>query len=169
MRIHTVRRIVVERRWWVAGLAVVIVAAVVWVLLAARVEEPPRARQYLEFTACLLTDDHGIAGTVAAPVWAGMQDASLATRAKVQYVAVAGPQTRENAITFLNSLAVGGCDLIFAAGEVPVAAVGVGAAAFPKGRFYAVGGGSSAGNVTRIDGDARSAVRELITAAVNGQ
>jgi hypothetical protein len=170
MGIEAVRRFVVQRRWWLVGVSVLAVVGLGlgWLLWPARMPEQPRARQYLEFTACLLTDSSGVAGRVAAPVWTGMQNASLATGAKAQYLAVAGPQTPENAVTFLNSLAQGHCNLIFAAGEVPVAAVGMGAGAFPNGRFYVVGGGRSTANVTRIDADVSSAVAKVISAAVSG-
>ncbi|MGH3190248.1 MAG: hypothetical protein ACRDPY_35980 [Streptosporangiaceae bacterium] len=40
----------------------------------------PSARQYLGFDACLLTGSRGLTGPQAAQAWAGMQDASLATR-----------------------------------------------------------------------------------------
>nr|BFE65694.1 hypothetical protein GCM10020063_102200 [Dactylosporangium thailandense] len=66
--------------------------------------EPPREREYLEFTACLLTPQDGVRGAAAGPVWAAMQDASQQTKAKVQYLEVSGAQTVENAVTFLNSL-----------------------------------------------------------------
>ena len=63
-------------------------AAVTGVLLVAHSSgsAPPRARQYLAFNACLLTGSRGLAGPQAAQAWAGMQDASLATRAKVEYL-----------------------------------------------------------------------------------
>lgn len=135
-------------------------------------EKPdPRARQYLDVTACLLTDDKGIAGAAAAPVWAGMQDASAATRAKVQYLAVAGEQTPQNAGTFLASLAQGRCTVIVAVGAAPVAAVEPTAKQFPKLDFVVVGG--KAGNVRAVaataPADVRAEVRDLITAKVRGQ
>ncbi|MCW2937740.1 MAG: hypothetical protein JWN00_725 [Actinomycetia bacterium] len=64
----------------------------------------PRARQYLTFKACLLTDAQGITGKDAVPVWAGMQKASLETRARVQYLPAFGPTTVANAIPYLTSL-----------------------------------------------------------------
>src|SRR5262245_15879290 len=101
----------------IAGL----VTWLVWPTGAPRVA-PPRERQYLDYTACLLADDRGIAGAEAAPVWAGLQDASLATHAKVQYLPVLGAQTTDNALTFLATLAQGQCNIIFAVGNGPVAA-----------------------------------------------
>lgn len=54
-----------RRSWWlvVAGLAAVLVAALGWWLWLSRNAPPePLARQYLDFTACLLTDDRGVTG-----------------------------------------------------------------------------------------------------------
>jgi hypothetical protein len=65
--------------------AVLVVGLAAWILWPS-----PRPRPYLAFTACLLTDEQGVAGSAAGAVWAGMQDASLATRAKVQYVPAVG-------------------------------------------------------------------------------
>jgi basic membrane lipoprotein Med (substrate-binding protein (PBP1-ABC) superfamily) len=104
-----------------------------------------------------LTDERGITGQEAAPVWAGMQDASLATRAKVQYVSVSGSQTADGAVPFLSSLAQGRCDRVFAVGAVPVGAVAKSAAQFPKVRFVVVGGGAAGPNVSTVD--ARSTPR----------
>ncbi|HEY4867303.1 MAG TPA: hypothetical protein VIK45_17525, partial [Candidatus Dormibacteraeota bacterium] len=49
---------------------------------------PARARQYLSFTACLLTDSRGLAGAQASAAWAGLEQASASTRAQVQYLSV---------------------------------------------------------------------------------
>jgi basic membrane lipoprotein Med (substrate-binding protein (PBP1-ABC) superfamily) len=128
-----------------SGVGLLVAAAVLtWILWPSPRPEQPRARQYLEFTACLLTDDQGIVGTTGKPVWAAMQDASLATLAKVQYLAVAGPQTESNAVPFANGLAQRHCDLVFAAGAAPVAAVRVAAQSFPSQRFFVVTADTSA-------------------------
>jgi basic membrane lipoprotein Med (substrate-binding protein (PBP1-ABC) superfamily) len=130
-------------------------------------------RQYLEFTACLLTEGGGVAGPEAAPVWAGMQDASLATRAKVQYLAVSGPQTVDNAVLFASSLAQNRCNLVFAAGDVQTSAVVKVAPRFPGTAFVVVGSGASASNVSRLDGssatEVRAAVRRTLTTAAGGK
>jgi len=123
----------------IAGAVVVVIAAGVWALWPARkAPEPLRARPYLEFTACLLTDDQGIAGTADRPVWAGLEDASTSSGAKVQYLAVMGPQTDANARPFLESLIQRHCDLIFAIDSAPVAAVRAVASGQPDVRFYVV-------------------------------
>jgi basic membrane lipoprotein Med (substrate-binding protein (PBP1-ABC) superfamily) len=167
------RHFVGRHRWPFAAVALIVLGSVVWmVVLATRSPAPPlpRARQYLEFTACLLTDERGITGPEAKPVWAGMQDASLATRAKVQYLAVAGTQTVDNAVPYLNTLAQRRCDLVLAAGAVPTGAVGKAAAQFPRTRFVVVGPGTTAANVVVVTTTApetvRPAVSKIVTDAV---
>src|SRR5438105_1628254 len=94
--------------------AVLLIAGVVWLAWPKGGGEPaPRERTYREFTACLLTDDHGLQGPAAKSVWAGMQQASVANRVKVQYLAVAGAQTAANATPYFNSLAQG-CQVVVA-------------------------------------------------------
>src|SRR5688572_8099415 len=71
-------------RWWLtSGAGLLVVILLTWALWPAT-KETPRERRYLDYTACLLTGEKGIADPAAAPVWAGMQEASLATHAKVQ-------------------------------------------------------------------------------------
>jgi basic membrane lipoprotein Med (substrate-binding protein (PBP1-ABC) superfamily) len=144
----------------VGGLAALVaVAGAAWLLWPSPSPPPPRARQYLEFTACLLTGPQGIAGRDAAPVWAGMQQASLATHAKVQYVSVTEPQTTENASAFLASLARGNCDLVFTTGAKPAAAADRDAGAYPDVTFYVLGRGTDASNLTHVDGSTAAEVQ----------
>ena len=152
------------RRGWYAGVAAValVVLGVVLALWVTR-EPEPRARQYLDFTACLLTDAQGVAGPEAAAAWASMQEASLETRAKVQYLAVAGEQTTANALTFLASLAQSNCSLVFAAGDLPRDAVVAGAGRFPGVKFVIVGSGPTAPNVSTVD---KSGVGHLLEEAI---
>jgi basic membrane lipoprotein Med (substrate-binding protein (PBP1-ABC) superfamily) len=162
------------QRWWiVCGVAVVAVGLVVRGLWPQSHAEAPRARQYLAFTACLLTDDKGIGGPAARPVWAGMQDASLATHAKVQFLEVSGEQTAANAATFVASLAQSHCDLVFATGQAPVAAVRDSATSFPNVRFYLVEEPNPHGNLSGVEGGAadrtRGAVAKTVTDAAKGQ
>ena len=111
----------------------------------------PRSRVYTEATACLLTPAAGVADEQAAPVWAGMQRASLATRGKVQFLEVDGPQTGQNAKTFLATLVGGKCDVILTAGTAPNAALVASAAAYPNARFMMVGKGLPQGNISVVD------------------
>jgi basic membrane lipoprotein Med (substrate-binding protein (PBP1-ABC) superfamily) len=155
----------------VGGLAAVMAGLAVWGLWPHA--EAERARQYLAFTACLLTDDKGVNGPPARPLWAGMQDASLATHAKVQFLEVSGEQTTANAATFVASLAQGHCDLVFAAGQAPAAAVRDVATSFPDVRFYLVDEPNPRGNLSSVDGDTaesiRVAVAKTVTDAAKGQ
>jgi hypothetical protein len=134
--------------------------------------EPPRARPYLEYTACLLTGEQGITDPDAAPVWAGLQDGSTATQAKIQYLAVVGPQNIENAQTFLNGLAQANCSLIFGAGQLATATIDSAASEHPDTRFLPVSASSSHPNVTPIapgpPEQVRTAVRDALTLAVQG-
>jgi hypothetical protein len=107
---------VVRRWWWVGALALVVVGVLLWSIWPAGQAEP-RAREYRDVTACLLTDEQGVAGAQAAPVWEGMQDASLKTHGQVKYLAIAGEQNKDNASSFLGSLVVGRCAVIVAVGQ----------------------------------------------------
>jgi hypothetical protein len=153
-----------RRRWWIAGaLTVVLLAAglLTWVLWPEP-ETDPRARVYTEANACLLTPADGVTGKDAAPVWAGMQQASLATRGKVQFLEVDGPQTAQNAATYLATLVAGKCDLVLAAGPGPNAAVAATASDHPDVPFVVVGQGSTSGNVSVVP----SASPDRVTAQI---
>ncbi|MER5791658.1 hypothetical protein [Streptomyces sp. NPDC001980] len=129
----------------------------------------PRARQYTSFAACLLTDANGITGAQAAPVWAGMQDASLATHAKASYLAVAGPETEANAQAYANTLIQQRCDLVLAVGKGPASAVRKLAPSSPESRFITVGSGSTLHNVRFIAATSktRTAVARAMEAVVD--
>jgi basic membrane lipoprotein Med (substrate-binding protein (PBP1-ABC) superfamily) len=149
-----------------AGVALVVAGGVT---LGVVLSQPPapRARQYLAFTACLLTDAHGLAGPQAAPAWAGMQDASLATHAKVEYLPVASGPTMADAAPFLASLAARQCKVVVAAGPAQAAAVAASARRYPAIRFAVVGGEATGANVTDVTGSA-SAVRSAVASLVSG-
>jgi hypothetical protein len=154
--------------WWAlaaAALAVVVVLA--WVLWPSD-PPPPRQREYRAETACLLTGAKGVAEPEAAPVWAGMQEASLATHVKIQYLEVTGPQTAENAETYLASLVQSRCDLILSAGSAPVGALRAGAARFPTVHFVGINGGTATSNVSLVEAKspqvAQQKARDLIAA-----
>lgn len=117
-------------RWYVGGGLAACLLAIVLVVLLLPDAEAPRERRYRDVTACLLTDSKGIASGPAAAVWAGMQDASLKTLAKVQYLSVAGEQTARNAALYLTSLGQSGCVVVFGVGDAPVEALPDGASAF---------------------------------------
>jgi hypothetical protein len=102
----------------------------------------PRARSYLNVTACLLTGRSGIAaGTLAAPVWASMQAASLATHVMVSYLPDTGPA---DVPVMLNTLIQRQCGVIITAGADPGQVIQT-ARANPRQRFLLVAGSSTAG------------------------
>lgn len=128
-----------------------------------------RARVYTSFQACLLTGERGLADPASVPLWAGMQQASLATHAKVSYLAVRGPQTSDNALSFLGSLLIRRCQVVLAAGQPERDAIARRAGKYPSVKFAVVGGSSAAPNVTVLSGNAAAirdaAAREVSDAA----
>ena len=114
---------------------------------------PPRARVYENVDACLLTGARGLADPTAAQVWAGMEDASRATSARVSYLAVTGPATQAQAQAepFAGSLLVSGCEVVVAAGTAERAAALAEAARFSSVRFVVTGPAAGSGpNVTAL-------------------
>ncbi|MCP2323338.1 hypothetical protein HDA40_001845 [Hamadaea flava] len=111
------------RRWfWLAGVGVVLIVVSIFLLWPdAGVE--PRARQYRDVTACLLTDSAGVQSAEVQPVWAGMQDASLKTLGQARFLSIEGDQDVANARSYANTLILGKCAVIVAAGRLPVETV----------------------------------------------
>ncbi|GIE87950.1 hypothetical protein Are01nite_44300 [Actinoplanes regularis] len=134
------RRLPGRPSWWLGGGAGVLVLAglVAWSLWPEDERPDPRSRVYTEASACLLTPAQGITDPSAAPVWAGMRQASEETLGKVSFLEVDGPQTAQNASTFFATLVSGGCDVVLAAGSAPSAAMLQGAAQFPGAKFIAI-------------------------------
>jgi basic membrane lipoprotein Med (substrate-binding protein (PBP1-ABC) superfamily) len=126
---------------------------------------PVRARQYTTHQACLLTGPGGVSSGTAATVWAGMQDASLATHAKVSYLAAYGPATASNAVAYANTLLQRDCDLLLGADTAPDQVLAQVAQASPHTRFLLVAGNTPGrANVRTLPGS--SDLRERVTAAV---
>lgn len=96
-----------------------------------------RARQYSNHVACLLTDETGITGKAATPVWAGMQQASTSTHMQVTFLAMQGPATLQSAQAYLNTLALRGCNIIITSGTLPDQAAESQAHSYPNLRFIA--------------------------------
>jgi basic membrane lipoprotein Med (substrate-binding protein (PBP1-ABC) superfamily) len=143
-------------------------ALTIWPVLAPS-QSSPRAREYLAATnACLLTDNQGTASQHAAPVWRGMQKASLKTRAKIQFLATYGPSTTANAIPYVNTLAQRKCSVILAAGKAPTDAVIKSVQNFPHTTFVIVGGSSARhGNLVVVN-NAQNQVATAVENAVEG-
>ena len=109
---------------------------------------PVRARVYVNVDVCLLSGPQGVSASPDSAVWAGMEDASLATRVRVSYLTVTGPGTAANAGPFLGSLLVRGCRVIVAADAPERAAALADARQFPRVQFIVTGAeiiGPSAG------------------------
>jgi basic membrane lipoprotein Med (substrate-binding protein (PBP1-ABC) superfamily) len=154
---------------WAAAVAGTVLAGLsVWVLWPAS-EPAPRARQYLASTACLLTDGQGIAGAPSASVWAAMQEASVATGVKVQYLPAIGARSAADAAPYLTSLVQRQCGLIVAVGGPPVAAVEVAATKYPNVRFAAIGGAVSGPNVTVVEQEPAARMHARIGALVRAE
>lgn len=113
-----------------------------------RVLPPTRARAYENLNACLLTGSKGLADPSAAQAWAGMEDASRATSARVSYLAVTGPATAAQAGPFAGSLLAGGCKVVVASGGPERAAALAEAPRFTAVRFVVVG--PSAGGLPNV-------------------
>jgi hypothetical protein len=84
---------------------------------------------------------------------------SFTTFQAVQYLAIAGPQTAANGLSYFNSLGVQRCAVIVAVGDVPVAAMMDGRARFPEIRQVAVGG-AAAEPVTAVDASSPSSIQD---------
>lgn len=153
----------------VAGLAVGLTLAFSGGGSSALPDPAASSRSYTDFQACLLTSNRGLADPASVPLWAGMRQASLATHAKVSYLAVMGPQTSDNALPFLGSLLVRHCQVVLAAGQPERAAIADRARKFPSVRFAVVGGTSTAPNIAVLSGNAAAirdaAAREVSRAA----
>lgn len=137
------------------ALAAVVVASglLIWLFWPDPERPPARERSYEAFTACLLTDDKGLAGESAAAAWEGMQQVSLARAIKVQYLAVDGPQTAANAAAYFNTLGLQGCRVVVVVGAAPTEALAAGRARFPQIRYVAVGAAAGAPEVAVVPAD----------------
>lgn len=118
----------------VAAVVLTAAAAAAW-LLWPRAAPVPRARQYLNVSACLLTDPGGVvAGAAGAPVWTAMESASRSTHVMVSYLPDTGPG---DVAPMLNTLVLRQCGVIVTAGTPADAVIAV-AKANPRQRFLLV-------------------------------
>lgn len=154
-----------------AGLGLVLAAVVAGVFLWPSDDggEMPTARTYRNVDACLLTDSRGVVpGAPAAPAWAGMQDASRATRARVSFLSATGPNTEANVAPYVNSLVQEHCSVVVSVGAVQAQAVRA-VAPHQKGvHFVVVGDGQSSANVSVVSEGDRARLRERVREMVAG-
>jgi len=156
-----------RKRWLLACAGVVLLVGIglfAWLSTSDRVP-PPRAVVYTDFQACLLTGPQGLADPTAATVWSGMQDASTATRAKVSYLAVAGPDTAGTVTPYVATLVERKCNIVLTTDATAADAIDQAAAQHGDVRFVTVGGLAGSGHVTTIAPDS-SAISHLIRGAV---
>jgi hypothetical protein len=103
----------------------------------------PRARRYLDVSACLLTGPSGIApGTPGAQAWHAMQSASLASHVMVSYLPDTGPA---DVPVLLNTLIERRCGVIVVTGATRIQVAGA-AKANPGRRFVLVTTSAPAGS-----------------------
>ena len=162
-------------RWLLLGLCTVAAGVGIGLALSAaplpwsgggRVLPPARARAYENVDACLLAGAKGLADPTAAQVWAGMEDASKTTTARVSYLAVTGPPTEAAAEPYVGSLLVQGCKVVVASGPAERAAALAEAGKFSDVRFIVQGAtAGSPPNVTAL-AFASSGLRATVATAV---
>jgi basic membrane lipoprotein Med (substrate-binding protein (PBP1-ABC) superfamily) len=149
------------------GLLAVGIGLVSWLWPhGGRVLPPLRARAYSGTHACLLTGPNGLAEKGAAPVWAGMEHASVAHRIQVSYLAVSGPQTSANATSFVATLVQQKCAEIIGLGPLETSSVNSAAKTYKNVRFAAVDAPVGTGVVGIAAGDAaaeQAAVDRLVS------
>ncbi|WP_051966393.1 type 1 periplasmic-binding domain-containing protein [Kitasatospora mediocidica] len=157
--------------WWAAGVGggALLVGGVLLATLPGHKPAPlpVRARQYTQVRACLLTDQQGVTAAADAPVWAGLQDGSAASRAQVSSLPVIGPATVANAQSYANTLIQQKCSVVLAADPLPGQALRAVASANPKVRFVLVDHGATAANLTVLDptSDVRAEVARSVAGA----
>jgi len=152
----------------VAAATAAVVVAVTGAVVALWPSSPAaaRARGYQDVTACLLTDERGLAGQQAGAAWAGMQDASATSHARVQYVAALGPQSPSAARTYLAGLVQRRCTVILASGTAPTRAVTAVAATHLEIRFVTVGGTAHTSNLDAVPATGSAEIRHAIGSLV---
>lgn len=126
-----------------ATIAVVTVFVIAWVLWPRPgTAAPPRARQYLDASACLLTESSGVTpGTPGAQAWHAMESASLASHVMVSYLPDSGAA---NVPVMLNTLVERRCGLIVVTGASRVQVTSA-AKAHPAQSFILVTASAAAG------------------------
>jgi basic membrane lipoprotein Med (substrate-binding protein (PBP1-ABC) superfamily) len=168
------------RRHWrlITAILILVGAAITVITIAVHSDKPDRqlpptrAREYTNFQACLLTGEQGPTDPLVQPIWAGLQEASQQTHAKVSYLAVAGPNTVGNTLPYLTTLIQRQCNLILAAGTTQTDAIKQIAQQHPQTQFAITGTSNKTPNITTIptgrDDETRTAISDLIQKLTKG-
>lgn len=158
----------------VAAMGIVVAGLVVWLAWPSSPSIPgaDRVRQFTNVRACMLTGPDGVANSVAAAAWAGLQGASSSSRAMVSYLPVPGPATKATAVPYLASLVQRQCTVIVAVGQAQVAAATSQAAKYGHVHFIVITPGPGGSGVVRVPSapaaHVHQAVQAAVSAAVNG-
>lgn len=156
------------------AIGIVVVGLVVWLAWPSAPSIPgaDRVRQFTNVRACMLTGPDGVANSVAAAAWAGLQGASSSSRAMVSYLPVPGPATKATAVPYLASLVQRQCTVIVAVGQAQVAAATSQAAKYGHIHFIVITPGPAGSGVVRVPSapaaHVHQAVQAAVSAAVNG-
>jgi basic membrane lipoprotein Med (substrate-binding protein (PBP1-ABC) superfamily) len=167
-------------RWLLLGLCTVVAGVGIGLAFSGaplpwssggRALPPTRARVYENVDACLLTGSSGLNDPATAQVWAGMEDASKSTTARVSYLAATGQQTPAGAAPYAGSLLVSGCKVVVASGSAERAAALAEAPKFSTVRFVVTGpAAGSPPNVTTLTFTTtglRPAIASAVTAGIH--
>jgi hypothetical protein len=163
-----------NRRTLTIGVAAAVVAIGIglaiwlWPGHNGRALPPVRARVYTSKRACLLTGTQGLTEPGAPAIWAGMEQASVANRIQVSYLAVSGQSTVSNAEPYVATLAQQGCDVIIATGAAEVAAVTADVSDFEAIRFAVVGGTTKPNGLTVLPNASPAATQSAVDMLVSG-
>ncbi|GAA0811415.1 hypothetical protein GCM10009524_46650 [Spirilliplanes yamanashiensis] len=84
----------------------------------------------------------------------------------MQYLEVDGPQTREQAATYLATLVNSRCDLILSVGDAANGAVVAAAPTYTNVRFVLVGTGARRDNVSVVEEQEPAAISRTVEALV---
>lgn len=157
-----------------AAICVAVAGLAVWLAWPSAPSIPgaERVRQYTNVRACMLTGPDGVSNLVAAAAWAGMQSASMSSRAMVSYLPVPAPATRAAAVPYLASLVQRQCTVIVAVGRAQVAAATSQAARYSHVHFIVITQGPASSGVVRVpsapSAQVHAAVQAAVSAAING-
>lgn len=131
----------------------------------------PRTRVYTNQTACLLTDAQGTTTPAAGAAWTGMQQASKTNAERISSLPITGAQTLQNAETYLNTLALQGCENIIGAEALPDHAIAARADSFPHIHFIAITGTTTIhppANLTSLPDTSPATITAEVTATLLG-